>query len=61
MPRSKRYSTKLREQLAICVYSRELQARIAGRNTGPAVLAIWRMFAWEPTGSPKRDFELSVE
>lgn len=51
----------VREPVAICVYARELQARMAGSKPGPAVLAVWRMFAWEPTGSPKQGFELSFE
>jgi hypothetical protein len=45
---------ELFEQLAICVYARELLARIAGAPTGPEVLALWRMFATRERGRAAR-------
>ena len=48
-----------REQAALVAYARELFRRCGGAYTGPWVLALWRMFAWLPSGSPKHDFELT--
>jgi hypothetical protein len=38
-----------------------LLSRIKGISAGPAVLALWRGFAWTKQGSPKNDFKLSTE
>lgn len=50
-----------REQLALVAYGRDLLTRMAGGNVSPASLVLWRTFAWEKTGSPKKGFELEAE
>jgi len=49
------------EQVALLAYTAELMARCAGRRSNPASLALWRQFAWLPTGSRKPGFELRVQ
>jgi hypothetical protein len=48
----------MREDIALLAYGRELLRRAQGINEGPAVLALWREFAWTRTGSPKKGFTL---
>jgi hypothetical protein len=50
-----------REQAALVAYAVELLRRCDGAHVGPWVLALWRTFAWLPTGSPKQDFELTYD
>jgi hypothetical protein len=50
----------LKEPLAMATWGRELLRRLDGDSAGPAVLALWRMFAWTPTGSPKHGFRISA-
>jgi hypothetical protein len=52
---------ELRASAALLAYIRELFRRMKGYTEGPAVLALWRHFAWTPTGSPRRGFRLSLE
>jgi hypothetical protein len=54
-------TTALRDSLAMAAWARELLHRLDGHTAGPAVLALWRMFAWLPTGSPKPDFTLTTD
>jgi len=49
----------LREQAALVAYAHQLLRRCDGAYVGPWILALWRTFAWLPTGSPKQDFELT--
>ncbi len=42
-------------------WAHELTQRLEGYVTGPAVLALWRMFAWTREGSPKKGFTLRAE
>jgi len=51
----------LREPLALVAYGRDLLERTRGGRVGPSTLALWRTFAWTPTGSPKKKFVLSAE
>jgi hypothetical protein len=45
---------------ALATYGRELIRRCNGLSEGPAVLALWRQFAWKATGSPIPGFELQA-
>lgn len=45
---------------AYCAYGAELLNRCEGISQGPAVLVLWRQFAWKKSGSPKPGFELKV-
>jgi hypothetical protein len=51
----------LREPLAMTAWSIELLRRLDGYVAGPAVLVLWRMFAWSPLGSPVPNFELRLD
>lgn len=46
---------------ALGAYGVELLERLEGRSQGPAVLALWRRFAWTREGSPKKGFRLTAE
>jgi len=49
------------EDVALATYGSQLLARVEGRSSGPAVLALWREFAWNKSGSPKKHFKLEAE
>ena len=49
------------EDAALVAYGRDLLLRVRGHATGPAVLALWRRFAWNRLGSPKPGFKLTAE
>jgi len=49
---------EMKESLAMAAYGDHLLRRVHGRGDGPAVLALWRQFAWKPEGSPKKGFKL---
>lgn len=51
----------LREPLSLFAYAYDLLSRIKGIASGPAVLALWRGFAWTKEGSPKKGFKLSAK
>jgi hypothetical protein len=53
-------STHLGREVALATYGRELLRRCEGVSSGPAVLALWRQFAWKPSGSPIPNFELEA-
>ncbi len=60
-PRIQRVANELREQIAMVAWARELLRRLAGDTVGPAALALWRMFAWLPTGSPRPGFAITAD
>lgn len=49
------------EAASLLAYGRDLLQRERGIANGPAVLARWRGFAWEESGSPKHHFRLTAE
>ena len=51
---------QLREILAMATYGDQLILRIHGHIEGPALLALWRDFAWNVNGSPKKNFKLKA-
>ncbi|RUS67018.1 hypothetical protein CUZ56_00956 [Saezia sanguinis] len=51
----------LHEPVAICAYATDLLQRQKGQINGVPVLALWRKFAWNHHGSPKKNFELIVD
>jgi hypothetical protein len=51
----------LREKLALCAYGFDLFQRMNGIAVGTAALVLWRNFAWLPSGSPKKKFELTAD
>ncbi len=46
------------KELALLAYTDELLKRIEGHKEGPALLALWREFAWDDSGSPIKAFKL---
>jgi len=50
--------SSLTESLALATYGFHLIRRMQGEIEGPALLVLWRQFAWLPTGSPKKHFSL---
>jgi hypothetical protein len=50
-----------REDASLVAYGLDLLVRQRGTATGPAVLALWRGFAWNETGSPKPKFKFASE
>ena len=50
----------LLEQLALLAWTHELLRRAEGHPSGPEVLALWRLFAWTPEGSPRKGFTLTA-
>ena len=53
--------SSLREPLSLFAYAYDLLSRMKGISAGPAVLVLWRGFAWTKQGSPKKGFKLSTE
>lgn len=49
------------EDASLVAYGYDLISRSKGIATGPAVLALWRGFAWNEAGSPKHRFRLKAE
>ncbi len=52
--------SNLRETLSMATYGYQLILRVQGHVEGPAILALWRDFAWNVKGSPKKNFKLNV-
>jgi hypothetical protein len=52
---------RLGEAAAVITYADELIRRMKGLYEGPAVLALWRRFAWNREGSPKKNFRLTID
>ena len=48
------------ESASLVAYGVELFHRMKGISNGPAVLALWRGFAWNRSGSPKIPFRLTA-
>jgi hypothetical protein len=48
------------EDACLVAYGRDLLQRVQGIANGPAVLALWRGFAWTSSGSPKHRFQLTA-
>jgi hypothetical protein len=49
------------EASALIAYGHDLTQRLHATANGPAVLALWRRFAWNSSGSPKPKFRLSIK
>lgn len=49
------------EATALLAYGHDLIERLDGTAHGPAILALWRKFAWSSSGSPKPKFRLSTK
>ena len=52
---------EVRRSASLSAYGSELLERLNGFSDGPAVLALWRDFAWTSTGAPNRQFKLNAE
>ena len=49
------------EDASLVAYAYDLLQREKGIANGPAVLALWRGFAWNESGSPKHGFRLKAK
>lgn len=49
------------EDASLLAYGFDLRQRETGIAEGPAVLALWRGFAWNESGSPKSGFRLKAK
>jgi hypothetical protein len=49
------------EDASLVAYGYDLLRREKGIASGPAVLALWRGFAWNESGSPKHGFRLKAQ
>lgn len=45
---------------AYIAYGYSLIGRLKGETEGPAVLALWRIIAWDPRGGMRRGFKLKL-
>ncbi len=52
---------ELQLDASLCTYTLEVQNRMFGISRGTETLALWRLCAWEKTGSPKKGFRLTTE
>ncbi len=50
-----------RRSAAFITYGNWLIRRLTGESDGPAILALWRLIAWEPRGGMRRGFTLQLE
>jgi hypothetical protein len=50
-----------REDVALIAYGYDLLQRLKGIANGPAILVLWRGFAWSEAGSPKKKFRLKED
>lgn len=50
-----------RRYAAYITYGHWLIRRLAGESDGPAILALWRLIAWDPRGGTRRGFTLQLE
>ncbi len=50
-----------RRSAAYLAYGDWLIRRLAGESDGPAILALWRIIAWDPRGGMRRGFELQLK
>jgi hypothetical protein len=53
--------TEVRRCASLSAYGSALLERLRGHSDGPAVLALWRDFAWTAAGAPNRQFKLKAE
>lgn len=52
---------KTRRYSAYIAYGHWLIRRLSGQSDGPAILALWRLIAWDPRGGMRRGFTLELE
>lgn len=50
-----------KRQAAYIAYGHWLVRRLSGDSDGPAILALWRLIAWDPRGGIRRGFKLKLE
>ena len=50
-----------RRYAAYVAYGYWLIQRLEGKSDGPAILALWRLIAWDPRGGARRGFKLQLE
>jgi hypothetical protein len=53
-------SPTIRRDAAFIAYGHWLIRRLLGESDGPAILALWRLIAWDPRGGIRRGFTLNL-
>lgn len=56
-----RTDEKTRRAAAYLTYGHWLIRRLSGESDGPAILALWRLIAWDPRGGMRPNFELKLD
>lgn len=54
-------NAEVKEIAAIATYGERLISRMKGNIEGSALLALWREFAWNAEGSPRKNFKLDAQ
>ena len=54
-------NAETRRPAAYVTYGHWLVRRLSGESDGPAVLALWRLIAWDPRGGMRRGFQLQLD
>ena len=54
-------SEESRRWAAFITYGDWLIKRLSGDSDGPAILALWRLIAWDPRGGVRRGFRLELD
>ena len=54
-------SEESRRWAAFITYGDWLIKRLSGDSDGPAILALWRIIAWDPRGGVRRGFRLELD
>lgn len=54
-------NSELKEKIAVTTYGMQLINRMSGHDEGTANLALWREFAWDQNGSPKKKTKLDAD
>jgi len=50
-----------RRWVAYIAYGDWLIRRLTGQSDGPAILALWRIIAWDPRGGMRHGFKLELD
>ncbi len=53
--------SETRRDAAYLAYGHWLIKRLSGESAGPAILALWRLIAWDPRGGMRPNFTLEID
>jgi hypothetical protein len=61
MRRNGSINPEVRHDASLVAYARDLLHRVAGMSGDTSSLALWRRFAYGPTGAPIKGFRLGLD